>query len=285
MANKNFLDTVGLTYFWNKIADKIASIKPADIGALAAPATMTANKWLKTDASGSVILMDLPSASTGARGITYLVDSYTRTDTDKAVTPRALNDVYKMIPKGDLIVHTEVSNVEDIDAINATTLGGHAADYFAKATDVTTLQSTIKTHASEILTMKNSLSSLQQTVNDSSTTLSLLSSTVDGHSTSISTLKKSVSGYDTSIRNLQDTISEYNSKFSQLDTNDEAFAQAIEQLSNGKLDKSGGEMTGQLVAYNNTEYATAQLRNIVISTADPGATDGENGMIWIKYTA
>ena len=59
---------------------------------------MTANKWLKTDASGAVILMDLPSASTGARGITYLVDSYTRTDTDKAVTPKALNNVYKMLP-------------------------------------------------------------------------------------------------------------------------------------------------------------------------------------------
>ena len=195
------------------------------------------------------------------------------------------NKIAEMIPKGDLVVHTEASNVEDLNAINATTLGGHAANYFAKATDITTLQSTVKTHASEILTMKNSLSSLQQTANDNSTTLSLLSSTVDDHSTSISTLKKSVSGYDTSIRNLQNTISGYSSKFSQLDTNDEAFAQAIGQLSNGKLDKSGGEMTGQLVAYNNTEYATAQLRNVIISTADPGATDGANGMIWIKYTA
>lgn len=197
MANKNFLDTAGLTHFWNKIAE--------------------------------------------------------------------------MIPKGDLIVHTEVSNVEDLNAINATTLGGHAANYFAKAADVTTLQSTVKTHASEILTMKDSLSSLQQTVND--------------HSTSISTLKKSVSGYDTSIRNLQSTISGYNSKFTQLDVNDEAFAKAIGQLSNGKLDKSGGEMTGQLTAQNNDSYGTAQVRNVIVSTADPSATDGENGMIWIKYTA
>lgn len=108
MANKNFLDTAGLTYFWNKIADKIASIKPADIGALAAPATMTANKWLKTDANGSVILMNLPNASTGGRGITYLVDSYTRTDTDKAVTPRALNAVYKLIPEADTAIPESV---------------------------------------------------------------------------------------------------------------------------------------------------------------------------------
>lgn len=108
MASKNFLDTAGLTYFWNKITDKIASIKPADIGALAAPATMIANKWLKTDASGSVILMDLPSASTSARGITYLVNSYTRTDTDKAVTPKALNDVYKLVPAADTAIPESV---------------------------------------------------------------------------------------------------------------------------------------------------------------------------------
>lgn len=211
MASKNFLDTAGLTYFWNKIA--------------------------------------------------------------------------KMIPKGDLIVHTEISNVEDLNAINATTLGGHAANYFAKAADVTTLQSTVKTHASEILTMKNSLSSLQQTANDNSTTLSLLSSTVDDHSTSISTLKKSVSGYDTSIRNLQNTISGYSSKFNQLDSNDQTLASAIQDLGITKLDKAGGEMTGQLTAKNNDSYGTAQVRNVILSAADPGATDGENGMIWIKYTA
>ena len=47
-----------------------------------------------TDTLGAV---DLPSASTGSKGITYLVDSYTRTDTDKAVTPKAVNDVYKLV--------------------------------------------------------------------------------------------------------------------------------------------------------------------------------------------
>ena len=47
-----------------------------------------------TDTLGAV---DLPSASTGSKGITYLVDSYERTDTDKAVTPKALNNVYKLV--------------------------------------------------------------------------------------------------------------------------------------------------------------------------------------------
>ena len=42
-----------------------------------------------TDTLGA---MSLPSASTGSKGITYLVDSYERTDTDKA-----LNGVYKLV--------------------------------------------------------------------------------------------------------------------------------------------------------------------------------------------
>ena len=45
-------------------------------------------------ADGTISVND---ASTGQRGVTYLVDSYTRTDTDKAVTPKALNNVYKML--------------------------------------------------------------------------------------------------------------------------------------------------------------------------------------------
>lgn len=47
-----------------------------------------------TDTLGAV---SLPSASTGSKGITYLVDSYERIDTDKAVTPKALNSVYKLV--------------------------------------------------------------------------------------------------------------------------------------------------------------------------------------------
>ena len=63
-------------------------------GIVPAPAAGQQLKFLKGDGTWS----DLPTASTGARGITYLVNSYTRTDTDKAVVPKALNDVYKLIP-------------------------------------------------------------------------------------------------------------------------------------------------------------------------------------------
>lgn len=49
------------------------------------------------------------------------------------------------------------------------------------------------------------------------------------------------------------------------------------------LPLSGGTMTGPLVAQTNTSYTTAQMRNVIISTADPSG--GNNGDIWLKYEA
>lgn len=51
----------------------------------------------------------------------------------------------------------------------------------------------------------------------------------------------------------------------------------------GKLDKSGGTMTGALVAQTNTDYTTRQLRNVIISDSAPATSDGQNGDIWIVY--
>lgn len=61
-------------------------------------------------------------------------------------------------------------------------------------------------------------------------------------------------------------------------------ANASSALSNlGAVPKSGGTMTGPLVAQTNTSYTTAQMRNVIISTADPSG--GNNGDIWLKYEA
>lgn len=56
---------------------------------------------------------------------------------------------------------------------------------------------------------------------------------------------------------------------------------AVEQSVDGKLDKAGGTMLGALIAQANTNYATAQVRNVIISPNDPSG--GNNGDIWIKY--
>lgn len=47
------------------------------------------------------------------------------------------------------------------------------------------------------------------------------------------------------------------------------------------ISPSGGTMTGILTAQSNTSYTTRQVRNIVLSTADPSG--GSNGDIWIRY--
>lgn len=53
---------------------------------------------------------------------------------------------------------------------------------------------------------------------------------------------------------------------------------------NNYVPKSGITMTGPLVAQSNTNYTTAQVRNIIMSTSAPTVTDGNNGDIWIQYS-
>lgn len=84
-----YLNNDGLSYLWGKIK--------AALGAKLDKPSGTKGQYLGFTANDTLGAVNLPSASTGARGITYLVDSYTRTDTDKAATPRALNNVYKLV--------------------------------------------------------------------------------------------------------------------------------------------------------------------------------------------
>ncbi len=55
-------------------------------------------KYLSFTEENTLGAVDLPGASTTAEGITRLVDSYTSTDTGKAATPKAVNEVYKLLP-------------------------------------------------------------------------------------------------------------------------------------------------------------------------------------------
>lgn len=69
----------------------------AEVGNKQDKITGAKGKYLGFTDTDTLGAMSLPSASTGSKGITYLVDSYERTDTDKAVTPKALNSVYKLV--------------------------------------------------------------------------------------------------------------------------------------------------------------------------------------------
>ena len=63
-----------------------------------APLTGSKGKYVGFTAGNTPGAVDLPSASADTKGITYLVDSYTSTDTGKAATPKAVNEVYKLLP-------------------------------------------------------------------------------------------------------------------------------------------------------------------------------------------
>ena len=121
------------------------------------------------------------------------------------------NTVIPSVPD-NIVKYTAISNVETTTPLNADTLQGYTADYFATATGLASVNSKVSTMQSDITTAK------------------------------------------TNITNLK--------------TN--------------KMNISGGTMTGALIAQNNTNYTTKQVRNIFISTSDPSG--GSNGDIWIKYT-
>ena len=46
---------------------------------------------------------------------------------------------------------------------------------------------------------------------------------------------------------------------------------------------TGGTLQGAVAAQSNTDYAVPQVRSIILSTDSP--TGGENGQLWIQYTA
>ena len=81
---------------------------------------------------------------------------------------------------------------------------------------------------------------------------------------------------NTSISTVSDQVSTLSSQVAQLPTDAEVSA---------KLDKSGGTMTGQLKAQNNTAYTTGQVRNIFLSTSEPTSSQGGNGDLWFVYEA
>ena len=111
----------------------------------------------------------------------------------------------------NIVKYTAISNIETTTPLNADTLQGYTADYFATATGLASVNSNVSAMKSDITTAKTDISNLK--------------------------------------------------------TN--------------KMDISGDTMTGALIAQNNTNYTTKQVRNIFISTADPSG--GDNGDIWIKY--
>lgn len=162
-----------------------------------------------------------------------------------------------------LVSYKAATAITATEKLNADTLGGYSASYFAKSSDVSSIQGSIKTQASEILKAQQAVSNMESTVN--------------GHTTSIELL-------DSNVESLKTTVGNHATSISNLENNMENVVVAIPVLTENKLDKSGGTMTGKLIAQSNEDYAVAQIRNIIISTEEPSAEVGSNGDIWIRYT-
>ena len=115
-----------------------------------------------------------------------------------------------------LVKYQSLTSVEATTLVDANTLQGHDAAYFAKQSDVNTINSQVSTNTSDIATLQSGLSTANANIAN-------------------------------------------------------------------KLDKSGGTMTGALVAQSNNNYTTAQVRNVIISHNEPSG--GNDGDIWIQYEA
>ncbi len=59
----------------------------------------------------------------------------------------------------------------------------------------------------------------------------------------------------------------------------------LDNVTNDKqMPIAGGTFTGAVKAQTNTNYTTAQLRNVILSTNDADSSSMNNGDIWIKYS-
>lgn len=162
-----------------------------------------------------------------------------------------------------LVSYKAAMTITATEKLNADTLGGYSASYFAKSSDVSSIQGSIKTQAAEILKAQQAVSTMQSTVSDHTTSISLLDSNVESLKTTVGSHGTGITNLGTGLENLQ---------------------REVTILNQSKLDKSGGTMTGALIAKSSADANVAQVRNIIISVEEPTSEDGSNGDIWIRYT-
>ena len=124
---------------------------------------------------------------------------------------------------------TDVGSAVDINPINADTLEGKSASYFATASNVSTINNSLNTINSDISTINSSLNTINS---------------------DISTINSDISTINSSL--------------------------------SAKAPLASPSFTGTAKVAAGTDYTTAKLRNITLSTADPSG--GSNGDVWIKYT-
>lgn len=107
--------------------------------------------------------------------------------------------------------------------------------------------------------------------------------TLQGHNSGYFATKTEADQLSTNITTLQTDVNSIKNDVITLQSGLDITQQDVVTLGQKKLSTSGGTMTGALIAQGNTNYSTAQVRNIIISTEEPSG--GGNGDIWIRYQA
>lgn len=92
-------------------------------------------------------------------------------------------------------------------------------------------------------------------------------------------LKQAIQQNNTNISNINGQIQTINNNIENINSDVTSLTSSV----NGKLNITGGTLTGQLVAQSNTNYTVGQVRNIYLSTEIPTNDVGNNGDIWIVY--
>lgn len=176
------------------------------------------------------------------------------------------------LPK-KLVKYSAVQSISATEILNATTLGGYSASHFAKASDVSDLSGSVTKQGQTLATLGPKVTALETTVNGYETRVGDLESNnkiqdtaIAQHSTAITQLGTKVDNHTLSIATINNAI------------------EGIPQAVSSKLDKSGGTMTGPLIAKVGSDQTVAQVRNIIVSTEEPTSEDGSDGDIWICYT-
>lgn len=193
------------------------------------------------------------------------------------------------LPK-NLVKYSAVQSISATEILNATTLGGYSASYFAKAADVTNLSSSVENADTEISSVKISVLSIANRVSDNEDYIGALITKTDTNTTKIGTLESSVSGLQSSVASISATLSDVSSVptlveelSTQVEANTSSLGAIVEEINTNLIAKDGGTMTGPLVAKGDSATPVAQVRNVIFSTADPTESDGSDGDIWIKY--
>lgn len=192
------------------------------------------------------------------------------------------------LPK-NLVKYSAVQSISATEILNATTLGGYSASYFAKASDLENTESDLSTVKTGLSTLKSSVTSVSSDVATNKSDISTLKATSQTQQTKIASLDTSVSDVNTQITVLSANVSELSYLPDSVNALGEIVNGYSEQMQtlvvyiNGSIQQTGGTMTGPLIAKGDSATPVAQVRNIILSTADPTASDGSDGDIWLKY--